>query len=81
MESYLVTKTYSPLLKNQLSYGFAGQYTCSAKSNEKEREAAFVPNVTYFKLLVILFIFCFLLLLFSPALNCICQFFAQVLLK
>ena len=76
---------------NRVSYGDAGQYTCSANNSEGKNESAFHITVTgkrwlnfvsfscssYFLTFFSFFFFFWL----SPFLNCAFEFYAQVLLK
>ena len=75
---------------NRVSYGDAGQYTCSANNSEGKNESAFHITVTGKRWLnfvsfscssYFLTFFFFLFFLLSPFLNCAFEFYAQVLLK
>ena len=70
---------------NRVTYGDAGQYTCSAKNSEGKNEAAIHITVTVKRWLTFVsfsfyshFLIFFIL---SPFLNCTFEFYAQVLLK
>ena len=70
---------------NRVTYGDAGQYTCSDKNSEGKNDAAFHIKVTgkcwliYFRYIALL-IFCCSFWTFT-FLNWTCYFYAQVLLK
>ena len=75
---------------NRVSYGDAGQYTCSANNSEGKSESAFHITVTGKRWLhfvsfscssyLLTFFFSFFFVL-SPFFNCTFEFYVQVLLK
>ena len=74
---------------NRVTYGDAGQYTCSANNSEGKIESAFHITVTGKRWLNFVSFSCssyfltffFLFFILSPFLNCTFEFYAQVLLK
>ena len=74
---------------NRVSYGDAGQYTCSANNSEGKSESAFHITVTGKRWLNFVSFSCssyfltffFFFFVLSPFFNCTYEFYAQVLLK
>ena len=81
--------TRNMLTTNQVTYGDAGQYKCSAKNSEGKSKSAFHITVTGKRWLNFVSFSCssyfltffFFFFVLSPFLNCTYEFYAQVLLK